>query len=178
MENQELELFVHAQGAKPQVITAPPSETVRELLVRAGIQDQGDGGLLVFIGENEEALREPDGVDDGADEQEPVDMSMTLEHLQLHRHRHVHVHRCRHVAVDVHFAAHTKHRRFAPSATVGLVTRWARKKLRLDPAAAAEYVLQLCKSTDRPRADKTLGELVTTTCGLCFDLVKEITPQG
>ena len=47
MENQELELFVHAQGAKPQVITAPPSETVRELLVRAGIQDHGDGGLLV-----------------------------------------------------------------------------------------------------------------------------------
>jgi hypothetical protein len=78
----------------------------------------------------------------------------------------------------VNFGTQTKHRRFAPSATIGVVTRWARKKLRLDPAAAAEYVLQLCKTNERPRPDKTLGELVATTCGLCFDLVKEVTPQG
>jgi hypothetical protein len=58
------------------------------------------------------------------------------------------------------------------------VTGWARKALGLDDASAAEYVLRLCGTTDQPRPDKHLGELVGSTCSLCFDFVKEVTPQG
>ena len=42
----------------------------------------------------------------------------------------------------------------------------------------AEYVLRLCGTNDQPRPDKHLGELVGSTCSLCFDFVKEVTPQG
>ena len=54
-----------------------------------------------------------------------------------------------------------------------------RRKFHLDPAAAAEFVLQICGKTDQPRSDKHLGELVKPgTCSLCFEIVKEVTPQG
>ena len=52
-------------------------------------------------------------------------------------------------------------------------------KFHIDAAAAAEYVLQVTGSTEQPRADKHLGELVEKTkCAISFDLVKELTPQG
>lgn len=174
----QVEFFVHTQGTTPRVVTAAPADTLRDALLRAGVGGPGDDGLLVFVGENEEALGEADGVEDGADTQAPVEIGLTIERLLLDRHRHIHLHKCRLVAVDLHFGDATKHRRFTPSTTVGVVTRWARRKLRLDPAAAAEYVLQICKTNERPRPHQHLGELVEGTCALCFDLVKEITPQG
>jgi hypothetical protein len=62
---------------------------------------------------------------------------------------------------------------------VGTVAEWARKKFHLDAATAHEYVLQLCNTTDQPRPDKHLGELVDAPqCSICFNLVKEVTPQG
>ena len=77
------------------------------------------------------------------------------------------------------FMSKGKRHRFSPAATVAVATAWARKRFHLDPATAAEYVLQLCKSTEQPRADQHLGELVKAPhCALCFDLVKEVTPQG
>jgi hypothetical protein len=92
----------------------------------------------------------------------------------------VHRHHCRHVAVDVNFGGKTKRHKFSPATTVGVVTQWARKKFHnLDPAAAAEYVLQIVGTSTQPRSDEHLGELVgQTTCSICFDLVKEVTPQG
>ena len=51
--------------------------------------------------------------------------------------------------------------------------------LRLDPAAASEFVLQLSGTTDQPRPSQHLGELVEGgECTLSFELVKEMTPQG
>ena len=85
----------------------------------------------------------------------------------------------RHVVVEIAFNGKTKRHKFSPSSTVATATQWARKKFRLDPAAAADYVLEICGKTEKPRPDKHLGELVKAgTCSLCFDLVKEITPQG
>ena len=37
---------------------------------------------------------------------------------------------------------------------------------------------RLVVSPAQPRPDKHLGELVGSTCSLCFDFVKEVTPQG
>ena len=91
----------------------------------------------------------------------------------------MHFHRCRHAEVEVNFGAKTKRRKFSPATTIGVVTQWARRKFHLDAAAASEYVLRLCNSTEQPRSDKHLGELVAPpTCFICFDLVAEVTPQG
>lgn len=179
MNDSGLQVFLHAQGAKPRAIMATGGETLRELLARADIKLDGAEMPFAFIGECEEALGEALEIEDGVDEHAPVAIELTLETVDLKRHRHVHVHHCKRVAVDVHFGGKTKHHKFSPATTVETATKWATTKLRLDPAAAAEYVLQFCDSTDQPRPDKHLGELVDgASCALCFDLVKEVTPQG
>lgn len=170
---------MHVHGAKPRVVKAAPGDTLSEVLTRLGIMKSGQDDILVFVGECDEALSESEHVEDGADAHAPVDVRLTLEVLELHRHRHVHCHTCRHVAVEVNFGGTSRRRKFSPNTTVGVVTQWARRKFRLDAAAAADYVLQLCHGGEQPRPDKHLGELVAgTTCSVCFDLVKEITPQG
>jgi len=179
MAHEELELFVHGHGAKPRVVKVSTGEVLRDVLIRFEIIKEGQDDVLVFIGECEEALFEPDEIEDGVDKHAPVDVALTIEVLELKRHHHIHVHKCRHVAVEVNFSGKAKRRRFSPATTVGTVAHWARKKFHLDKAAAAEYVLQLRNSTERPRPDKHLGELVEPhKCAICFDLVKEVTPQG
>lgn len=179
MTNETVELFVHLHGAKPKVIAAEAGETLRDVLTRSRIIREGEKDVLIFIGECDEALNEPDDVEDGADKHAPVDAGLTLEILKLREHRHVHCHRCRHITVEVNFGGKTKRRKFSPAATIEVVTMWARRKFHLDAAAAAEYVLQICGSSEQPRPDRHLGELVEgSTCAICFDLVKEVTPQG
>jgi hypothetical protein len=179
MANQELELFVHSEGAKPKVVSAASGEVLRDVLVRFGFIRPEQGEILIFVGECDEALRELAETEEGVDRHAPADAGLTLEVLELHRHRHIHCHRCRHIAVEVNFSGQTKRHKFSPATTVAVVTQWARKKFRLDPAAAAEYVLQICNTTDQPRSDVHLGELVhAPKCSICFDLVKEVTPQG
>jgi hypothetical protein len=179
MASQEFELFIHGQGEKPSVAVASPHEVLRDVLVRTGFIKEGDREVLVFVGEWDEAVREPDEIQDGEDQHEPVDVLLTIEALELHRHRHVHVHRCKRVAVQVNFTGHTKRHRFSPAATIGVVTLWARKKFGLEGAAGAEFVLRICGSDKQPRPSEHLGELADSrTCTLCFDLVKEVTPQG
>ena len=176
----QIEIFVHGQGKKPSVVAASSDETLREVLVRAGIIAAGEtGAILVFVGECDEAMREADDVEDGADQHAPVDANQTVDALGVRAHHHVHHHRCRHVVVDVNFGGQTKHRRFSPATTIAVVTAWARKKFRLDPASASEFRLQVCGTKNQPRDDEHLGELVEVPkCAICFDLVKEVTPQG
>jgi hypothetical protein len=180
MESNEIEQFVHGQGIKPLVATAALGDTLREVLIRVDMIREDKDGIFVFVGECEEALKEPAEIEDGVDVHEPVDIDFALEVLEIHRHRHVHVHHCRHVAVEVNFGGKAKKHRFSPATTIGTVTEWARKKFpNLDPAAVAEYVLEICGTTTQPRPTEHLGELVQgETCSLCFNLVKEVTPQG
>lgn len=175
----KFEVFVHIAGSKPRIVEAEAGEVLRDLLLRAeAIAADGDD-TLVFVGLCEEALQEPEEIEDGEDQHGPVDIQMSIDVLDLGRHRHVHVHRCRHVAVEVNFLTKTKRHRFSPATTVGTATAWARKKFRIDPATAHDYVLRVCQSMKQPRPDEHLGELVTAPhCSLCFDLVKEVTPQG
>ncbi len=176
----QFEIFVHGEGKRPSVVAASSDETLRDVLVRAGIISAGEtDAILVFVGECDEALREADDVEDGVDQHAPVDAHRTLHALGVRAHHHVHHHRCRHVAVDVNFGGQTKHRRFSPATTIAVVAAWARKKFKLDPASASEFRLQICQQTDKPRDDVHLGELVEAPkCAICFDLVKEVTPQG
>jgi hypothetical protein len=175
----EIDLYFHGEGAKPRVIRGAPHETLREVLLRWEVIDQVGDETYIFIGECEEALDEPLEVEDGADTHAPVDIDLTLEVLELHRHRHVHHHRCRHVKVEVNFGGEAIHHRFSPATTIEVVTRWARRKFKLEGAAGDEYVLQICGTKTQPRSDEHLSQLVKfPDCDLCFNLVKEITPQG
>lgn len=178
MDVELIEIFVHAAG-RSHAVQASPDETVRDVLVRLEVIGAGKPEHLIFIGECEEALAESDDVEDGADDHPPIEIGLTLEALDLRRHRHVHHHPCRYIAIDVNFGGATKARRFSPAATVETVARWARKKFRVDPATASEYVLQFCGGTVQPRSDQHLSQLPeAATCALCFDLVPEVTPQG
>lgn len=180
METKEqIEIFIHGEGVKPLAVTAAVDAILKDVLVRSGALREDAVDAFVFIGECDEAVHEADEFEEGVDQHSPVDVSCVLLEVDLRQHRHVHVHRCRHITVDVHFAGKTKRHRFSPATTVGIATAWARRKFHLDPATAGEYVLQLCGTTDQPRPDKHLGELAKGhDCSLCFDLVKEVTPQG
>lgn len=179
MENVEIEQFLHGQGIKPLVVTATGGDKLRDVLIRSGLIRDDKDGIFVFVGECEEALKEPAEIEDGIDEHAPVDINLTIEVLEIHRHHHVHCHPCRHVAVEVNFGGASKRHRFSPATTIATVTAWARRKFKLDDAAAAEFVLEICGTTTQPRSDEHLGEVVPDeTCSVCFNLVKEITPQG
>jgi hypothetical protein len=106
---QELELFIHGLGVKPRVVAAVPDETVAALVARIGIESDDLQNLLVFVGENEEALKEPADTDDGADTQEPAALDRTLAALGVRHHEHVHHHHCRRIAVEVSFVGKTKY---------------------------------------------------------------------
>jgi hypothetical protein len=59
------------------------------------------------------------------------------------------------------------------------VKEWAVHKFELNPKDAAEHVLQLCQSTDRPSTDTPLLQLVGDhACTLCFDLVPDKRVEG
>lgn len=175
MAEEGFDIFVHAQGEKPKVVVAKDGDILRDILIHAGVLRDDDKDVLVFVGEDEDQ----DGADDGDDDQQdPADPRATVKALDLLRRRHVHCSRCRRIVVEVHFLKDTKTRKFAPSATAGRVTKWARCHFTIDKAAADEYVLQICGTQDQPRPDVHLGELVKKECALCFNLVKEVTPQG
>lgn len=171
------ELFLHCQGAKPQVIQAAPEEKLLDVLVRAGIVDKHQNDLHVFVGESDEVLRRPDDTEDRADSHGPVDLALPIDKLDP-QHRHIHCYICQKVAVDVNFGNQTEQRTCSPATTVGIVTTWACRKFRLDDAAASDCVLRFLGTDEQPRPDKYLGELVEKDCSLSFDLVKELTPQG
>ena len=174
-----IEQFFHVHGHRPRALLGAPNETLREVLIRLEIHD-ARGDMFIFVGECDEALREPLGVEDGVDEHAPVDIDLTLEVLEIHRHRHVHRHGCRHIQVEVNFGGKTKRHKFSPATTIDVVAQWARKKFpNADAASIADFVLEVVDTKAQPRLDEHLGELVAaSTCSIAFRLVKEITPQG
>ena len=177
MTNRVRELFLHCQDAKPEVIHAGLEEKLLDVLVRAGVDVERQNDLHVFVGESDEALRKPDDTEDHADDYGPVDVTLLIDKLDP-QHQHIHCYSCQQVAVDVNFGNQTEQRKFSPATTVGTVTTWACGKFNLDDAAASDCVLRICGTGEQPRPDKYLGELVQKSCSLCFNLAKELTPQG
>ena len=91
----------------------------------------------------------------------------------------LHLSRCRKIEVTIHYLDQTESNRFAPGARVRRVKAWAVKHFKLAERDAAEHVLQLCNSTDRPPTDTPLHKLVERGhCELCFDLVPDIRVEG
>jgi hypothetical protein len=142
----------------------PEAATLGELhaaLASLGIKT--DAGTFVFIDEADQPAE--------GDRHQPVPT--------LKRGCRVHVSRCKRIAATVHYLDKTADHKFPPGARVRAVKGWTVEKFRLSPKDAAEHVLQLCKSTERPSSDTPLHQLVHGhDCALCFDLVPEKRVEG
>lgn len=160
----DITLFVQIQGdARIVEIAVPDGVTVSDLrtsLTHAGVTTGQD--LLIFIDEAEDPLG-----DDGT----PV---VGVKHGAR-----IHLTRCRRIKTTVHFLEKTIERIFPPGARVRSVKAWATRELGLDHKDAAEHVLQICNSKERPASDTPLQTLVSGhDCVVCFDFVPEKRVEG
>jgi hypothetical protein len=119
----------------------------------AKVNLQPDEKVFIFVEDedDEHALEKLDQVDEGL-------------RIQLHR--------LKSIDVIVRYAGKDARRSFRPSTTVGRVKKWATHELGVAPSDAAELMLQIRGSDNRPDADIHIGTLVKAPGHtLEFDLV-------
>ena len=173
MSTELIDFFIHEGHQPPRLAKAQGDETLEAVLRREGISLDDDFHLYVSDAATDGEL------DDEAAEPEPSAPGLTMAAAGVKRHGHVHCHRCRHVQVSVNYQSKTKERKFSPNARIRRVLRWARKAFDLTGPAAGDFVLQPCGSDVDAGLQQHLAEFVRDhTCSACFDLSKEITPQG
>lgn len=95
----------------------------------------------------------------------------------------IHVCRCKRIKTTVNYLENSAEHEFAPGVRVRAVKEWAAHKFKLNPKDAAEHVLQLCGSNERPPTDTPLSHLVGGAhehrdCTVCFDLVPDKRVEG
>jgi hypothetical protein len=84
----------------------------------------------------------------------------------------VHLHRLKGIDVMVRYAGRDVRRTFRPSSTVARVKRWATQELGISPSDAAELMLQVTGTDNRPDPDTHIGSLVKAPVKqLSFDMV-------
>lgn len=83
----------------------------------------------------------------------------------------VHLHRQKGLDVSVRYAGRDARRTFRPSATVSRVKKWAAHELGISPSDAAELMLQVAGTDNRPDADTHIGAIKYEGKVLTFDLV-------
>jgi hypothetical protein len=142
-----------------QVVDLGPGKGVKDVLAAAA-KHRGcvaEGEYHVFTEDSDEPLKDGDKLPE-RDDGQPVRL---------------HVHRCHHIEVAVTFNGVTEERRFGPGTPIAAVKKWsAIKAFGMDPGDAAEHVLQLVGTTDRPEPDTHIGTLAACSdCRLAFDLV-------
>jgi hypothetical protein len=113
------------------------------------------------------------------DADDPLDETVLIATLIKTRDVKLHVHGCRHIEVQVAFAGKTVKHRFAPSATIARVKKWATEHFGMTPDDASEHMLQIVGTHDRPAAGTHLGTLaVCPVCHISFDLVPDQRVNG
>jgi hypothetical protein len=166
-ERDDIELFLQGEGIRDIVlIRVPLAGTVREILTAARA-----AGLAAAEG-MEVSLE---------DEESAIHLDAPIADTPIKHRSRIHVHRCRNVVVKVTFNGTDKEETFRPAATVKRVKRWAvgKKGFDLSDVDAAEHVLQLSGSTERPDEDVHIGTLVThPQCAVSFDLVPKVRIEG
>jgi hypothetical protein len=91
----------------------------------------------------------------------------------------IHVTRCRRIKTTVNFMHQSAEHEFPPGVRLRAVKEWAVHQFKMAPQDAAEHVLQLCGSIERPAGDTPLQQLVQGhNCSVCFDLVPEKRVEG
>jgi hypothetical protein len=84
----------------------------------------------------------------------------------------LHLHRLKAITVTVRYAGRQEHHTFRPNATMARVKRWAAHAFGITPSDAAELMLQLAGTDNRPDPDVHLGSLVKAPQHtVSFDLV-------
>jgi hypothetical protein len=83
----------------------------------------------------------------------------------------VQLHREKGIDVVVRYAGHDVRRSFRPSATVLRIKQWATQEMGIQPSDAAELMLQVAGTSNRPDPDVHLGSLAKGEKSLTFDLV-------
>jgi hypothetical protein len=173
----KLIVFIQVHG-RPGVLEAELSAAVtlgelHDALAAAGVAL--DNETLIFVDEAEDHL--------SGDRHNPI-------HGLKYGCR-IHICRCKHIRTTVQYLERAAEHDFPPGARVRAVKEWAVHKFELTTKDAAEHVLQLCKSTDRPSSDTPLHQLVgghdhhhqhehggNHDCRLCFDLVPDKRVEG
>lgn len=158
-------VFIAVQGHDRLVEVDLPNNASIEI-IHATVKEAGveiDEEFILFHDEDDEPIewhdhKRPDHIKHGAK---------------------LHLTRCRKIDVTIHYLEKTVHHKFAPGARVRRVKAWAVDHFKLAERDAAEHVLQVCGSTDRPPTDTPLHKLVKHGhCELCFDLVPDIRVEG
>jgi hypothetical protein len=167
-----VQIFVQGEGAREiRVLELPAHATVRELVEAA--QAQGVAAAPHNGGRAVAAYAE--------DGDAPLPAGATLEAAGLGHQSSVHLSRCKQVAVTVDYNGQTRAESFGPGVPIHRVKAWAvgRQGFNLAPVDAAEHVLQLPGTSDRPDEDVHIGSLVGATgCGVEFDLVAKVRVEG
>ena len=84
----------------------------------------------------------------------------------------VHLHRLKGIDVIVRYAGRDVRRTFRPSTTVARVKKWATHELGISASDAAELMLQVTGTDNRPDGDTHIGALVKAPAkNVSFDLV-------
>jgi hypothetical protein len=168
-----IDVFIQREGlADILVATAAPHQTIAEIFSGGDPAIVVDEGAIVFI----EDVAAPLDLDAVVEELLPL----VIEEEGARPPLRLHVTHCRHVEVSVRYNGEDARRCFPPSATIGRVHHWAaRRAFHLTPRDAAEHVLQLQGSTQRPDRDVHIGTLVDgKKCAVAFDLVPRKRVEG
>lgn len=167
---KNFKIVLQCEGAAQVLVgDVKGQKTVGEALKALGTQHTGQEGYLVFA----------EGVDG------PIDLHVPVQTLAAGKSQdkgqdqgqgeviRLHEGRCQRVSVSVTFNGVTKSREFPPVMRVSHVHQWAtHNAFDMSPRDAAEHVLELVGSDDRPDADTQVGTLTSgTLCVVAFDLV-------
>lgn len=111
----------------------------------------------------------------------PLAMDVSLSAAGITSRASVHVTQCKKVAVTVNFNGTSKVRDFGPGVPIHTVKAWAvgPQGFNLNPVDAADHVLQLTGTNERPDADVHIGSLAQEPgCTVSFDLVPKVRVEG
>lgn len=162
MEN--IKIVLQCEGAAQVLVGDVKGQlTVGEALAALGAPGIGQDGQCVFAEDH-----------DGQ-----VDLHMPVQTLVSGKGAggtavvRLHQGRCQRVTVNITFNGVTKSREFPPVTRVAHVHQWAtHHAFDMSPRDAAEHVLELVGSDDRPDQDAQIGTLTSgTLCAVAFDLV-------
>lgn len=167
---ETIQVFMQGEGVREiRLIEVPAGACMRDVLAIAaahGFPAAADGTTAVIFAEDSEDV---------------LSLDATLEASGIGHHGSMHVHRCTKIDTTVYFNGGSRVRSFAPGATIGRVKHWAVGKdvFNFTPVDAAEHVLQITGTQDRPDEDVHVGTLVHVPhCVLAFDLVAKVRVEG
>ncbi|MGO4551230.1 hypothetical protein AB4059_09010 [Lysobacter sp. 2RAF19] len=161
---KNIKIVLQCEGAAQVLVGDVKGElSVGEALAALGAQNIGQGGQLLFA-------EDRDG---------PVDLHTAVQTLVSGKGEggapivRLHQGRCQRVTVNVTFNGVTQSRDFPPVTRVAHVHQWATHNVfDMSPRDAAEHVLELVDSDERPDPDTQIGTLTSgALCAVAFDLV-------